>query len=170
MLYEDATIAEKGYGLNEFAHSGRSTFLENLRSDFTSHFMSIRIFLWYWSPVVLYAGLIVALSSMSAPQTHFPSWFEGVSDKIWHALEYAVLAILCHRAFLYGAGHQLSVYAVPLAIVAAILFGATDEIHQFFVPLREADGLDLLADATGAILGVKVWQGIAPQRRTIRVS
>lgn len=132
--------------------------------------MNVRIFFWYWSPVILYAGLIVVLSSMSAPQTHFPSWFDGVSDKIWHALEYAVLAILCHRAFLYGAGRRLSAYAVSLAIISAILFGATDEIHQYFVPLREADGLDLLADATGAILGVKIWQGMTLRVRPIQAS
>ena len=94
--------------------------------------MSMRIFVWYWVPVVLYAGMIVTLSSMSTPQTHFPSWFDGISDKIWHALEYAVLAILCYRAFLNGAGSRVAAYAVPLAMVAAILFGATDEIHQYF--------------------------------------
>ena len=132
--------------------------------------MSIRTFIWYWVPVGLYAGLIVTLSSMSTPQTHLPSWFDGISDKIWHALEYAVLAILCHRAFLYGTGSRMSAYAVPLAMVTAILFGATDEIHQYFVPLREADGLDLLADATGAILGVKIWQGIAPRLRPVQAS
>ena len=132
--------------------------------------MSIRIFVWYWVPVILYAGLIVTLSSMSTPHTHFPRWFDGISDKIWHALEFAVLAILCHRAFLYGVGSRVGAYAVPLAIVAAILFGATDEVHQYFVPLRQADGLDLLADATGAILGVKIWEGIAPRLRLVQTS
>ena len=132
--------------------------------------MSTRIFIWYWVPVVIYAGLIVTLSSMSTPQTHFPSWFDGISDKIWHALEYAVLGILCYRAFLNGAGSRVAAYAVPLAMVAAILFGVTDEIHQYFVPLREADGLDVLADATGAILGVKIWQGIAPRLPLVQAS
>ena len=132
--------------------------------------MSMRIFVWYWVPVILYAGSIVTLSSMSTPQTHFPSWVDGISDKILHALEYAVLAILCYRAFLNGAGKRVAAYAVPLAMVAAILFGATDEIHQYFVPLREADGLDVLADATGAILGVKIWQGIAPRLRLVQAS
>ena len=103
--------------------------------------MNMRIFLWYWVPVLFYAGLIVTLSSMSTPQTHFPSWFDGISDKIWHAMEYAVLAILCYRAFLYGAGSRVAAYAVPLAMVAAILFGATDEIHQYFVPLRDGGWL-----------------------------
>ena len=133
--------------------------LDNLKIGLEQLSMSMRIFIWYWVPVVLYAGLIVTLSSMSTPQTHFPSWFDGISDKVWHALEYAVLAILCYRAFLYGAGSRVAAYAVPLAMVAAILFGATDEIHQYFVPLREADGLDVLADATGAILGCKNLAG-----------
>ena len=132
--------------------------------------MSMRIFVWYWVPVILYAGSIVTLSSMSTPQTHIPSWFDGISDKILHALEYAVLAILCYRAFLNGAGRRVAANAVPLAMVAAILFGATDEVHQYFVPLREMDGLDLLADATGAILGVKIWKGIAPRLPLVQAS
>ncbi len=40
------------------------------------------------------------------------------------------------------------------SIVAATCYGISDEIHQYFVPLRDADFLDFLADMTGSICGV----------------
>ena len=129
--------------------------------------MNIRLFLWYWLPVVLYAGMIALFSSMSTPQSHFPDWFSGINDKIVHALEYAVLAILCYRAFLYGAGPQLAKFAGILGIAGAICFGVTDEIHQYFVPLREADPWDLLANAIGSVVGVIGWQEVLLRIRFI---
>jgi VanZ family protein len=38
------------------------------------------------------------------------------------------------------------------AILIAILYGVTDEIHQRFVPPRQMDPMDLGADALGATL------------------
>lgn len=127
--------------------------------------MSIRLLLLYWLPVFLYAGTIVMLSSMSAPQAYFPSWAGEINDKVLHMLEYAILAILCYRAFLHAAGKQLSGFAVVLAIVATVLFGVSDEIHQSFVPLREADPWDLVADAAGSFMGVLLWRRISPRLR-----
>jgi VanZ family protein len=37
-----------------------------------------------------------------------------------------------------------------LAASLATLYGVTDEIHQHFVPPRQAEAFDLLADAAGA--------------------
>lgn len=39
---------------------------------------------------------------------------------------------------------------VAVAILVAICFGAYDEIHQFFIPGRDASFWDLLADGIGA--------------------
>ncbi|MGB5540538.1 MAG: VanZ family protein, partial [Gammaproteobacteria bacterium] len=33
------------------------------------------------------------------------------------------------------------------------LYGVLDEIHQYFVPGRQADVLDVLADVSGGLLG-----------------
>lgn len=123
--------------------------------------MSIRLILVYWLPVFFYAGWIVMFSSLSAPQVYFPGWAGEINDKILHMLEYAILAILCYRAFLHAASQQLSDFAVVLAIVATILFGVSDEIHQSFVPLRKADPWDLVADAAGSLMGVILWRKIS---------
>jgi VanZ family protein len=130
--------------------------------------MLTRLLLVYWLPVVLYAGTIVMLSSMSTPQTYFPGWAGEINDKVVHMLEYAILGILCYRAFLHASGPRLADFAAILAIVAAILFGVSDELHQYFVPLREADPWDLVANAAGALVGVTVWQEIFPRLRFIQ--
>ena len=38
-------------------------------------------------------------------------------------------------------------------VLLATLFGVTDEIHQYFVPGRQADVFDVVADAVGALAG-----------------
>jgi VanZ family protein len=107
----------------------------------------------YWGPVWAYAGLIFFLSSLSHPEQHLPSFFEEVSDKILHALEYAVLGAVGYRAFRWGTNDRLSQHALWLAIVMASLYGASDEIHQWFVPFRDSSWQDWVADTIGAAIG-----------------
>ena len=129
--------------------------------------MPIRLFLTYWVPVILYAGTIIMFSSMSTPHTHFPLWAGEINDKVLHALEYAILAILCYRALLHASEPGLADYAAILAIAAAILFGVSDELHQYFVPLREADPWDVVANGVGSIMGVTGWQIFSPRLRIL---
>ena len=117
--------------------------------------------LWYWLPVALYAGAIFYLSSQPHPETQLPSFLlEDVSDKVLHAIEYAVLGGLCYRAFRWAAGSAVSRQAVVLAIVTASVYGITDEAHQFFVPFRESSWQDWLADTIGAAIGALSWRFI----------
>ncbi|HEY6085822.1 MAG TPA: VanZ family protein [Nitrospira sp.] len=115
-------------------------------------------FLWYWGPVLSYAFLIFYLSSQSKPEEQFPLLVQHVSDKVLHMMEYGVLAILCYRAFRWAAGPVAGRRAVMWAIVAASVYGITDEVHQLFVPLREASWLDWLADTGGAAIGSFSWK------------
>ena len=116
---------------------------------------------WYWLPVALYAGAIFYLSSQSHPEKQLPSFLlEDVSDKVLHAVEYGILAIVCYRAFRWGAGPHVAQQALVLAIVTASVFGITDEVHQFFVPFRESSWQDWLADTIGAAIGALSWRFI----------
>ncbi len=118
--------------------------------------------LWYWAPVALYAGMIFYLSAQSHPEEHLPSFLlEDVSDKVLHAVEYGILAVLCFRAFRWAAGPAVARQAVVAAIVAASVYGVTDEVHQFFVPFRESSWLDWLADTAGAAIGALSWRAIS---------
>ena len=107
-----------------------------------------------WFPVMGYMVLIFYLSSLPHPDEDLAKFlFEKLGDKLLHVIEYAVLAILCYRAFRRAAGLHAAEYAVALAIVTASLYGATDEVHQAFVPFRTATWLDWLADSVGAVIG-----------------
>ncbi len=117
--------------------------------------------LWYWVPVALYAGAIFFLSAQSHLEEQLPSLlFEEVSDKVLHGVEYGILALLCYRAFRWAAGPAVAQQAVMLAIVTASVYGITDEVHQFFVPFRESDWQDWLADTIGAVIGAVSWRFI----------
>ena len=67
---------------------------------------------------------------------------------------------LCCRAFRRAAGPAVAGQAAVLAIVTASVYGLTDEVHQAFVPLREASWQDWLADTMGAVIGAISWRSI----------
>jgi VanZ family protein len=122
--------------------------------------MMVQVF-WYWLPVVLYAGAIFYMSAQSHPEDELPSLlFKEVSDKVLHAVEYAVLGGLCYRAFRWGANGHVASHALLFAIVAASLYGMTDETHQLFVPFRESSWQDWVADTAGGAIGALSWKFI----------
>jgi VanZ family protein len=106
----------------------------------------------YWAPPIVYAGLIFLLSALPHPEEALPSFMGGISDKVLHLIEYGVLGALCYRAFRRAAGEWGARHALWLAILTATMYGVSDELHQIFVPPREADLWDLAADAGGAAL------------------
>jgi VanZ family protein len=104
-----------------------------------------------WLPALSWAGVIFLLSSRSAlPEP--PIALPPHTDKLIHALLYAVLASLMYGAF--RAGGTTPNRAALFALVLASLYGITDELHQSTVPGRTADVWDWVADTTGAAIAV----------------
>ena len=108
----------------------------------------------YWGPVALYAGFIFYLSSQSFFPDTLPSYVQKMGDKAHHMMAYGLFGVLWYRAFRWSAGSRGARRAVLLAILAATLYGITDELHQSFVPLRDADLWDVAADTAGAAVAV----------------
>ena len=52
----------------------------------------------------------------------------------------------------FGA-RPLAARAMLWAVVAASIYGVTDEVHQLFVPLRDSSWQDWFADTIGAAIG-----------------
>jgi VanZ family protein len=92
-------------------------------------------------------ALIFALSSISRT----PSFVNGV-DKDAHALLYAGLGALIVRAIAGGWGRRPTLAAAVAAVAIATAYGVSDEFHQSFVPMRQVEAMDVVADATGAAL------------------
>jgi VanZ family protein len=76
------------------------------------------------------------------------------SDKTLHFAAYLVLGVLAVRAVHRGLPARVTRRGATLALLIAIGYGAFDEVHQWFVPGRNADVLDLLADSGGALTAV----------------
>ena len=80
--------------------------------------------------------------------------------KTAHFTEYAVLGMLALNLL-----HQLGLKLdrLPLAGIAwacCVVFAASDEIHQSFVPDRSPQITDVCIDAAGALLGVLAFAGV----------
>lgn len=107
---------------------------------------------------MLYAALLFALSAQ--PSLPSPSVTHG--DKVAHFLAYGGLAFLCARAA-RGFGARQG-RAVIIGALIAVAYGATDELHQSFVPGRSPELLDLAADAAGAIAGALAWYALTRRK------
>ncbi|HET9597135.1 MAG TPA: VanZ family protein [Anaeromyxobacteraceae bacterium] len=117
-----------------------------------------------WGAVGAYAALVFVLSSKADP---LPLLTQNVWDKAIHFLEYGTLGVLLAVA-LWTSGLPLRRAGV-LAAVLASLYGASDEFHQSFVPGREADPRDWLADTLGGASGA-VAAAVALRVRAPRAS
>jgi VanZ family protein len=107
-------------------------------------------FLYYWAPVIIYCLLIYLQSSYPSLEKmpDFPNM-----DKMLHGGAYALLGFLFYRALRTGRLGGRVFLLIFLSSVLATLYGVSDEIHQHFVPSRNADIMDVAADLAGSIIG-----------------
>jgi VanZ family protein len=124
--------------------------------------MKIRKLLNLWTPVILWMGVIFAVSA----QPSLPRVADSATDKVvkkgGHLTEYAILAVLCRRALRQS---RQTKHSAIWAFVMAVLYAISDEWHQTFVPGRNGQPLDVLIDSAGALIGL-----VAVQRWECRVS
>ena len=105
-----------------------------------------------WLPVLVWAALIFALSSIPSLSSGLGVW-DTVLRKGAHITEYAVLGALLYRAFEREAP----------AFLTGVAYAATDELHQYFVRGRHGAPIDVVIDAAGVALGVLVWMRVRAQ-------
>lgn len=74
----------------------------------------------------------------------------GLSDKTGHFLGYGLLAALVLRALSGGRLRAITWKRAVAAVALCSLYGASDELHQWFVPGRLSDVFDWVADSLGA--------------------
>lgn len=100
----------------------------------------------YWIPAISYMGFIFYLSSKSVvpgPSIPIPYY-----DKVMHFIIFAILSAL----FLLALRKNEFKKPVLFAILFTIIYAATDEFHQFFVPGRNMDFFDWIADSFGSFV------------------
>ena len=101
-------------------------------------------------------ALIFYLSSLSEPLESLPEVEWGPIDKVYHLAEYTVLGSLLARALVHASPRLFPAATWVIAFAIAILFGASDEWHQSFVPGRCPTVSDWIVDAAGSALGVLI--------------
>ena len=110
----------------------------------------------YWVPTVGYCLLIFVLSSLSKG-VHIPSPL-GV-DKVVHFVEYGILGFLLARLIVNAQSTFSRRFLLGLVVILATLYGISDEVHQAFVPGRDASPWDVLADGLGGLMGALLYVG-----------
>ena len=113
---------------------------------------------------IAWAGLIFYLSSQPGIDT--PLLFPG-QDKLFHLIVFGILGFFLMGAMkITGNGYRRN--QVWLVVLIVILYGISDEFHQYFVPGRSTESLDALADGIGGILGA--WAMFYVARLFVRQS
>jgi len=108
-----------------------------------------------WVPVLAWAGLIFYLSSIPDLSSGLKEDF--ILRKCAHVVEFAVFAGLLWRAFQGSRPFPVRALAL-LSFFIAVLYAASDEWHQSFVPGRGPSVRDVMIDSVGALAAcVFLW-------------
>jgi VanZ family protein len=121
--------------------------------------------IWFsWS---LVAGLCAAIFFQSCFASPGLGPAFPYQDKFLHMAAYGVLAALVYRACRLTWPNLLSpLFVLAMSIIFTTVYGLSDEYHQSFVTVRQADLWDLVADFLGSILGATGYFFADRSRRT----
>jgi VanZ family protein len=106
----------------------------------------------FFTPAALYYAFIFYLSSRSY-DIKIDILF---LDKVIHLVEFAFLGLLLSLGYFMSLKSSLTVKAL-LTICSGILLGGLDEFHQYFIPRRSIELLDVISDAIGILIGLLLY-------------
>ena len=111
-------------------------------------------FSWYWLPTLSYCVIIFGLSAL--PKTvSIPSPYGF--DKVLHIMEYGILGFLLARSLVNSKARVSKRVLIILVVGLATSYGISDEIHQAFIPGRNASAWDVVADCLGGVMGALIY-------------
>ena len=146
------------------------------RIRFSFAVLKLRLFLKYWLPVLIWMALIFSASADSHSYEHsslfvepvlrwlFPGMSQSRVEAIHHLIrkcahltEYAMLALLLWRALRQPVKNDPRPWnwrEARLTLLIVMLYAASDEFHQIFVPTRSPLVSDVLIDTVGGAAGL----------------
>lgn len=104
----------------------------------------------YWLPAVVWASLIFYMSSRSSIKTVDVYWQDFLLKKIAHFTEYFIFSVLIYRA-LSNTTNFSKKKSLVLSFIITVVYAASDEFHQSFIPGREPQIRDVAIDSIGSI-------------------
>jgi VanZ family protein len=117
-------------------------------------------FIKVMAPGVIWAILILILSSISAGSLRLPSFWDLFSlDKASHAAFYAILVFLLCGGFQKQTEIKFALlHAAGTAIVFGIIYGGLIELYQAYVLTdRKGDWFDFIANVIGCYVGMVIF-------------
>ncbi len=114
----------------------------------------LRNFFICWLPLIIYC-LAIYIQSGQPGLKHIPD--VRFLDKFLHFGAYGLLGILFFRAYETLPLKANKTLLILMSVGSATLYGLSDEIHQYFVPFRNADIMDVVANTIGSICGVYLY-------------
>jgi hypothetical protein len=106
----------------------------------------------HWIPALLYAGFIFTLSNHPFRGARLP-----FNPNCFHPVEYGFLGFFLGWAWYFAYRGRNDFLWAGLVLTSGILYGASDELHQSFVPGRDPSFGDLCLDALGLLLGIVLF-------------
>ena len=118
----------------------------------------------YWLPALAVMVLVFVLSSQSGLRVSEDASVERPIRASAHLFSYALLAGLI--LFALARGTRPGWRHVVVAFALSVLYGASDELHQSFVPDRAGRIDDLIVDTLGATVGLAIgWTVLSLRAR-----
>ena len=112
-----------------------------------------------WGPVLAWMAVIFVLSSQPSLPSAPEALLDLVIKKGGHFVEFAILAVLCFRAFVKAGADWVAKRPWLWSLVVSIGYAGLDEVHQSFTPNRHPQVSDVLVDGAGIVLALVaiVW-------------
>ena len=113
--------------------------------------------LYRYRKILVYAPLIIHWVSIfiltSLPSNSVPHF--ALNDKIKHFTAYFVLSIFLALTLKFQSKFKkIQKEFVKFAVIISVTYSTFDELHQIFIPGRDAEILDWLANLLGLMLGL----------------
>jgi VanZ family protein len=117
-----------------------------------------------WSPAIVVMVVIFVASATPGMDLPNAGAFDILLKKGGHFLGYALLGAACLRGLAWRRGPAIR--DVGMAILMALLYAASDELHQAFTPGRTPAVSDVLLDGVGSAVGAAAWARRRPRGPT----
>jgi VanZ family protein len=70
-------------------------------------------------------------------------------DKVIHFVEYAIFAFILYRVFIHSSKTRVITMAAAYTAIIAVGYGGALELYQAFLPWRDCNALDFMANCAG---------------------
>ncbi|MDQ3927707.1 MAG: VanZ family protein [Chloroflexota bacterium] len=128
-----------------------------------------------WAPALLWSAFIFFLSAQNTWTVVSGPPAVQVARKSAHIVEYSILGLLVGQGLLatwtvrrQAITRLLLARAWRWGVAISTLYGASDEIHQSFVPRREFHITDIVIDGLSATAALGIWYIARTYRLKVR--